>query len=59
MIAFGIVSAWVLIFLVNHNPVIFSVLSGTEKRNKSAQARLLAQIIPTCCTCLTIPFILI
>ena len=37
MIAFGIVFAWVLIFLVNHNPAIFSVLLGTEKCNGPRQ----------------------
>ena len=59
MITFGIVSARVLIFIANHNPAIFSVPSGTEKLNKSAEGRLQAKIIPTCCTCLTITFILI
>ena len=49
-----ILLAWVLIFPANHNPVVFSVPSGTEKVNKSAQVRLRVKITPTCCTCLTV-----
>ena len=59
MIEFGIVLAWVLTFLANHNPEIFSVPSDTENLSKSAQGRLQAEIIPTCCASLTITFILI
>ena len=42
------------LFLVNHNPAIFSVPSGTEKRHKSDQGRLQAQIIPILCQNITI-----
>ena len=59
MITSGTVLARVMIFLANNNPENFFVPSGTEKLSKSAQGRLQAEIIPTCCTCLTISFILI
>ena len=44
----------IILFLVNHNPAIFSVLSGIEKRHKSAQGRLQAQIILMLCQNITI-----
>ena len=59
MITFSIVLAWVLIFPVNHNLAIFSLLSDTENLNKPAQGRLQAEVIPRCSTYLTITLILI
>ena len=59
MVTFGIVSIWVLILIANHNPAIFSVSSGTEKLNMSAQGRLQAKIILTYYTCFTMIFVLI
>ena len=44
----------IILFLVNHNPAIFSVPSGIEKRHKSAQGRLQAQIILMLCQNITI-----
>ena len=37
MVTFGIVSAWVLIPLANHNPATFSVRSGIEKPRQTAR----------------------
>ena len=44
----------IILFLVNHNPAIFSVPSGIEKRHKSDQGRLQAQIILMLCQNITI-----
>ena len=54
MIIFDMSYLIIILFLVNHNPAIFSVLSGIEKRHKSAQGRLQAQIILMLCQNITI-----
>ena len=54
MIIFDMSCLIITLFLVNHNPAIFSVPSGTEKRHKSDQGRLQAQIIPILCQNITI-----
>ena len=54
MIIFDMSYLIIILFLVNHNPAIFSVPSGIEKRHKSAQGRLQAQIILMLCQNITI-----
>ena len=54
-----IVSDWVLITPLNHNPAIFSVPPHTEKLNKSPEADKKALSIPICCTCFAITLMLI
>ena len=54
MIIFDMSYLIIILFLVNHNPAIFSVPSCIEKRHKSAQGRLQAQIILMLCQNITI-----
>ena len=73
MVTFGIVSAWGLTSVADHNPAIFSVPPCTEKLIKFFTEKCIkffhliffvlgnfsAQIILTCCTYLKITFIVI